>query len=114
MVVFPASDVPRLGRDRKALLCDGSLMGCGKQERGFSLEDIFNLATSFVTFNSLSYILITLCREINPDSPFVLIILNLHCFPTLPVFLWHSQNHRIPVPTFHSRLITGVLLVTSS
>lgn len=54
-------------------------MGCGKQEGGFSLEDIFNLATSFTRFNSLSYILITLYREINPKPPFVVIILNLHC-----------------------------------
>jgi len=56
------------------MLYDGSLMDCGKQEGGFNVEDILNLATSFTTFNSLSYILITLCRKINPKTPFVLMI----------------------------------------
>lgn len=79
MVIFPASNVTRLSRDRKVLFYDDSLMGCGKQEGGFSLEDIVNLATSYITFNSLSYILITLCREINPKNLSVVIILNLHC-----------------------------------
>lgn len=79
MVIFPASNVTRLSRDRKVLFYDDSLMGCGKQEGGFSLEDILNLATSFITFNILSYILITLCREINPKNLSVVIILNLHC-----------------------------------
>lgn len=79
MVIFPASNVTRLSRDRKALLYDGSSKGCGKQEGGFGLEDVFNLATSFTTFNSLSYVLIALCREVNTKTPFVLTILNLHC-----------------------------------
>lgn len=77
--------------------------GLWKQEGGFSSQDIFNLVTSFTAFNSLSYVLITLCREINPKSPFVLIILNLHCVcPGWPVFLWQF-------PSFCPCLLKGML-----
>lgn len=67
--------------------------GLWKQEGGFSPQDIFNLVTSFTAFNSLSYILITQCREINPNPPFVLIILNLHwVWPGWPVLLWQFPS----------------------
>lgn len=67
--------------------------GLWKQEGGFSPQDIFNLVTSFTAFNSLSYILITQCREINPNPPFVLIILNLHWVcPGWPVLLWQFPS----------------------
>lgn len=73
------------------------LNGLWKQEGGFSPQDIFNLVISFTAFNSLSYILITQCREINPNSPFVLIILNLYVFAQ--VGLCSSGNSpALPLP----------------